>query len=191
MAPARGSRAGPGGLARGRNRRSFDAGAVIEDPEHIQDLVKAKRAAREHRGQDRLTRAVPEAPRILEKLAQRNENLGSAVSRLLQLLDQYGSTKLRRAVKEALERGTPQPRSVRHLLETRLEREQQAPPIAVELPPDQRVRGATVTPHSLESYDELGRPPSPPPSASEPTKGSSPQDPDPLENCDAPAEDPS
>jgi hypothetical protein len=39
-----------------RHRRSYDRGAQIEDAAHIQALIDDKRAARQHRGTDRLAR---------------------------------------------------------------------------------------------------------------------------------------
>ncbi len=182
------------------HRRSFDAGLNIENPEHIQELVNQKRRARRGRGQHRLSQSVPEAPKILEILARRNETLGSAVSRFLVLLDQHGSKRLRRAMREALDRDTPHPHSVRHLLELRIEEEGIAPPLAVELPLDKRVRDLSVRPHSLEAYDELGKPasnpeqpevhPEPPATANPPSSPpSNPRSPDTQESSDAPNQD--
>ena len=45
------------------HRRSYDKGAQIEDPAHLQALVEDKRAARRHRGADRLATAAPAAQR--------------------------------------------------------------------------------------------------------------------------------
>jgi len=47
--------------------RSYDRGAQIEDPEHIGQLVAYKRRAREHRGANRLTAAVPASNELLER----------------------------------------------------------------------------------------------------------------------------
>ena len=60
-----------------------DAATCVEDPSHIEELVRAKHAARELKGRDRLRVAVPETDRIFEVLALRGDNLGGHTSRLL------------------------------------------------------------------------------------------------------------
>ena len=140
------------------HRRSFDAGEMVEDRDHLKELVDRKREARLGRGQDRLVRAAPEAHELLQSLAARGDNLGSAVARLLDLLDCYGANALRHAIKEALHEDAPHPRSVRHLLLKRLEEETSAPPLPVDLPDDERIRNLSVRPHSLDSYDRLAVP---------------------------------
>lgn len=135
--------------------RSWDKGQRIEDPAHVEALVQEKRKARKQRASDRLTRAAPTTEKLLEELARRGENLGSACGQFLRLLERYGALQLERAAQEALERGTPQPRSVQFVLER--ERLQAGGParVPVELPDDPRVRNIVVRPHSLESYGSL------------------------------------
>ena len=60
-----------------RHPRSYDRGAQIEDPSHLAELVARKRAARTHRGQDRLAQAAPNSRELLLAAAARGENLGS------------------------------------------------------------------------------------------------------------------
>jgi hypothetical protein len=74
-----------------RHVRSYDAGAQIENPAHIEALVAAKRAARRHRGMDRLAHAAPSSRALLERLAERGANLGTSTARLLRLLDGYAA----------------------------------------------------------------------------------------------------
>src|SRR5215472_15059679 len=62
-----------------RHRRSYDKGAQIEDPAHIQRLVDDKRAARQHSANDRLAQAAP-ASQTLRRDRQRN--LGHVIARL-------------------------------------------------------------------------------------------------------------
>jgi transposase len=50
--------------------RSYDKGAQIEDPAHIQALVDDKRAAREHRANDLLAQAVPASRTPLIRAAE-------------------------------------------------------------------------------------------------------------------------
>jgi transposase len=135
--------------------RSYDQGAQIEDPAHLAELVARKRAARHHRGQDRLAQAAPNSRDLLLAAAARGENLGSLTAVLLRLLDTYGSSELQAAITEALQRGVPHPNAVRLSLERRREQRDQPPPVPLSLPDDPRVRDQAVRPHALADYDQL------------------------------------
>ncbi|MGD0679848.1 MAG: ATP-binding protein, partial [Polyangiaceae bacterium] len=87
-----------------RHTRSWGTGQVVEDPRHVEGLVRYKHAARELNGRDRLRVAVAETDRFFDVLALRGDNLGATTSRLLSLLDAYGAEELRAAVVEALGR---------------------------------------------------------------------------------------
>jgi transposase len=137
------------------HQRSYDKGQQIEDQAHIDALVQRKRKARHHRGQDRITKAIPEGAVFLVHAAKRGYNLRAVTSQLLQLLDDYGAAELAIAMKEALLKNVPHPNSVRLSLERRREERLQPPPIAIKLPNDQRVREMVVRPHSLTTYDQL------------------------------------
>jgi len=135
--------------------RSFDKGAQIEDPRHIKELEGWKRAARKHRGVDRLSHCAPRSGDLLKLMAERGGNLGNAVSMLLKLLDTYGAEELNWGIKEALEKGVPHPHAVRHALEHKRQAEGKPAALPIDLPDDPRIRGLSVKPHSLQSYDQL------------------------------------
>ena len=136
--------------------RSWGTGEVVEDPSHIEALVKYKHAARELKGRDRLRIAVPEPDTLFDVLARRGENLGAQPSRLLSLLDDYGVEELRAAVAEAMARQAFGAGAVAHILEQRRRTRGLLPPMRVQLPHDPRVRELRVRPHRLETYDDLG-----------------------------------
>ena len=115
--------------------RSFDRGQQIEVAAHIDALVAHKRAARVHRGLDRLTAAVPRSQEMLTQAAARGDNLGTLTAMLLRLLDEYGAAELTRAIDDALARGVPHPNAVRLALERR--------------------RDPSVRTHALSTYDQL------------------------------------
>jgi len=140
-----------------RHARSWGTGQVVEDPRHVEGLVRYKHAARELKGRDRLRVAVPETDGLFDVLAPRGDNLGATTSRLLSLLDDYGAEELRAAVVDALAREAFGAGSVAHILEQRRRARGLAPPVRVELPDDPRVRELRVRPHRLEEYDALGR----------------------------------
>src|ERR1019366_2902886 len=66
--------------------RSYDRGAQIEDKSHIAALVARKRQARDHRGANRLTNAVPASKELFVNAAARGSNLGSITLELLRLV---------------------------------------------------------------------------------------------------------
>jgi hypothetical protein len=113
--------------------RCWDRGQQIEDPAHLQRLVEHKRAARAHRGCDRLAQAAPAAAILLQRAGARGDNLGSITAALLRLLER---------AREAAG---------------------QLPPVALVLPEHVARRDAPVRPHALRSYDrQLDPPPEPP-----------------------------
>jgi hypothetical protein len=136
-----------------RHDRCWDRGQQIEEPAHVQRLVEHKRAARAHRGLDRLAAAAPAASTLLERAAARGDNLGSITAALLRLLERYGAAALQVAVLEALQRGVPHPNAVRLALERAREAAGQPPPVALVLPEHVASRDAPVRPHALGSYD--------------------------------------
>ena len=135
--------------------RSYDRGAQIEDPNHVAALVARKRRAREHRGANRLTNAVPASKELLMRAASRGSNLGSITMGLLRMLDRFGPTELQAAIEDALAHGAPHPNSVRIALERRREARQAPPPIAVDFPEHVRAKDTFVQPHQLATYDTL------------------------------------
>ncbi len=135
------------------HRRCWGKGQTVENPAHIDALWQAKRRARVHAGQDRLSRAVPRAQELLSALARRQRHLTTAVARLLEMLDAYGRDELRTAIEEALESGSPHPEAVRLILDRRLRARHEPPPIPVRLPDNPKVRDLSVIPHRLQDYD--------------------------------------
>jgi transposase len=135
--------------------RSYDRGAQIENPAHVQALADDKRRARHHRGADRLSHAVPASRELLIRAAARGENLGTITAALLRLLDRYGSTALEAAMHDAIKRGVPHPNAVRLALERQREQRSAPPPVAVCLPPHVKARDNAVQPHRLNTYDQL------------------------------------
>lgn len=137
------------------HQRSFAKGEQIEDESHIAGLIATKKEARQHRGQDRLTQAAPSALTLLISAAERGYKIGSIVSQLLQLLDDYGASELEASIQIALFKNVPHPNAVRINLEKQREARNLPPPIGIDLPNDSRVRNLVIRPHNLEAYDQL------------------------------------
>jgi len=137
--------------------RSFDRAAQIEDPAHIEALVSHKRAARAHRAQDRLHHSASSASTLFVRAASRGAHLGVLTRGLLQLLDTHGAQALERAIQAALAEDAAHLGAVRHFIDQHARADALAPPIAVALPADPRVRDLSVRPHSLRDYEQLAR----------------------------------
>jgi transposase len=135
--------------------RSYGHHEQIEDAAHLAELVTHKRAAANHRGLDRLQQAVPSSQELHQRLAERGDKLGSATTELLRLLDHYGARELEQAIKEALDKDSPHPHTVRLILERQEHTRGALPSLPLSLPDDPRVRDMIVRPHDLASYDTL------------------------------------
>jgi hypothetical protein len=140
-----------------RHVRSYDTNAIIEQEAHVAGLVAATRQDNPSSARDRLRLAVPPAATLLERLAARGESLRYQVARLLALLDDYGPQELSAAIDRALERDALGAGTIAHILETRRRQRGLKPPIPMALPDRPGVRDLNVTPHRLETYDELTR----------------------------------
>ncbi len=137
------------------HKRSWDKGAQIEDPRHIEELKERKQEAKQHRGMDRLHQAAPASEKMFQIAAKRGQNLGALTSGLLHLLDLYGAVELEQGVLEAVSAEACHVSAVRQVLERR-RREQSLPePVAIVVPADPRIKNLVVIPHDLASYDKL------------------------------------
>jgi transposase len=138
------------------HQRSYGKGKTIEDRAHVEALIEVKRGARRQRGMGRLQVAAPGSDLLLRRAAERGLNLGNITSRLLALLDEYGSAELDAALIEINARDVVHVHSVRQLLDQRQRASGRAPTLAVELP-HAELRELVVRPHALATYDQLGR----------------------------------
>jgi transposase len=141
-----------------RHARSYDSGQVIEQEAHVAGLIAATRQTNSSTARDRLRLAVPAVVPLLERLAARGESLRVHIPRFLALLDDYGPQELAVAIAAALERDALGAGALAHILETRRRQRGLKPPIPLALPDRPGVRDLDVTPHRLETYDELTRP---------------------------------
>ena len=135
--------------------RSFDRGAQIEEPLHVEALVAHKRAARAQRAQDRLHHAAPSAKPLFLRAAERGAHLGVLTRGLLALLDSHGASALEAAIAAALAEDAAHLGAVRHFIDQHAHARGQPPPIAVVLPKDPRLRALNVRPQALSDYEQL------------------------------------
>jgi hypothetical protein len=135
--------------------RSFDRGAQIELPDHLEALVAHKRAARAQRAQDRLHHAAPSAKALFLRAAERGAHLGVLTRGLLQLLESHGAQALEAAIAAALVEDAAHLGAVRHFIDAHAQAAGLRPPIAVSLPKDARIERLSVRPQPLSDYDRL------------------------------------
>ncbi len=137
--------------------RSFDRDQRVEQDGHVHALVEEKRRAHQSRGFDRLFSVVPAARTMMDKLAERGENLGAATSGLLQLLDRVGADLLERAVIEVVARDRLRLCDVHHEVDRLRFEAGLPPPMTVPVTSDARAL-ASVRTHALSTYDRLKSP---------------------------------
>jgi hypothetical protein len=137
--------------------RSYDRGAQVEEPAHIEALTDRKRSARRHRAMDRLHHAAPSGAKFFAAAAQRGVHLGPLTRGLTELLDAHGAAALEAALIAALAEDAPHLAAVRHFIDQHRARRGARPPIPVQLPDDPRVRDLHVRPHNLADYEQLTR----------------------------------
>jgi transposase len=140
-----------------RHRRSYDRRQQVLDPVHQEELLKEKRKAFASARGGRLAQAVPESEALLDAAFSRGESAGSQKTQLLNLLDLYGAAELRAAVCEALERKTPRASSVAFILGQRRRSSKRRIPAQVDLSRHPELENTSVTPNTLETYDELAK----------------------------------
>ena len=140
-----------------RHVRTYDTGQTIEQEAHVVGLVAATRQTNPSSARDRLRLAVPAITTLWDRLAARGDSLRAHTARMLALLEDYGPQELAAAVARALERDALGAGAIAHILETRRRQRGQKPPIPLALPDRPGVRDLDVTPHRLETYDELTR----------------------------------
>jgi hypothetical protein len=136
-----------------RHPRTYDRHQPVLDPAHQAALLKSKRRAVSSTPAGRLEQIVPETKALVDAAFANGESAGRQTSQLLKLLDQHGAAALQRAVREALERGTPRASSVAFLLR----RHPRQTLLAVDLSRHPQAQIIDVRPHDLETYDELAR----------------------------------
>lgn len=138
------------------HKRSFDKGQQIENQLHIQDLIDAKRAARQHRNLDRLQLAAPASTKFFLEAAARGQNLGRLTQELNRLLDTYGAAELESAIQKAFLAGRIHAAAVQHALEhERGKRGLQTVPVRLRFENNALANELTIAPKTLDAYGRL------------------------------------
>ena len=134
--------------------RSYDQKRQIEDPQHIEALLKSKQRAKQSRGQHRLVHAAPSGGEFLERMAAHGYPLNHTVNQLLNLLDDYGAQAIEYALSQTLKQEAVHINAVRQVLEVQREQWNQPPPLPVSIT-HEKAKNIVVRPASLNAYDQL------------------------------------
>jgi transposase len=134
------------------HRRSYDRHQQIQDPAHIEALIREKRKALSSTAHGRLAVAIPNIGDFLDAAFRAGESIHRLTTRLLLLLDEWGEAQLHAAVSEALQRQTPRLSSVAYIL-GRHGRNRPLSPVDLSRRPD--LAQVSVPSHRPEVYDEL------------------------------------
>jgi transposase len=137
--------------------RTFDRDQRIEQDGHLRALALEKRRAHQSRGFDRLFGVVPSARTMMDRLAERGENLGAATSGLLNMLDRVGADILERAVARVVLHDRLRLREVHHEIDRLRFEAGLPPPLSVPVTSDARALTPVRT-HALATYDRLQSP---------------------------------
>jgi hypothetical protein len=140
-----------------RHRRSYGRHELVVDPAHEGALLEEKRKALGATRGGRLFAAAPEAEALLEAALRRGELAAPQTTQLLLLLDDYGASELRGAIRDALAGDTPRAASVAYLLSQRHRARNRRALPAVHLTRRPDLENLHVKPHDPETYDALAR----------------------------------
>lgn len=132
------------------HQRCWSKGKRIVAPEHREDVLDKKPAAREGTGRERLRAEVPRAGDLMQHWLDDARNVGFLVARTLKLLDLYGKTVLGQAVDELMERGSHDYGALALLCEKHRKRPRRILPIEL----GAHVVERDVIPHDLGGYDD-------------------------------------
>lgn len=138
-----------------RHRRSYDRHQLILDPAHQDALLAEKRKAAGSTPGGHLVQAVPDAEALLDAAFAQGESAARQTAQLINLLDLYGASELRAAVREALDRKTPRASSVAFILNKRLRSNRRPFRATVTLSHRPELNDLAIAPHNLENYDDL------------------------------------
>lgn len=143
------------GVEVARHERCWERHRAIEATEHIDELLKRRKAALGPKRRDRLAALSTDARLYLQEVSRRRMRLDAEVRKLMRLLRQYSESELESGMSRALAQRTFGARYVRALIDQeRFARGLSQPPEPV-ITGNEEADSLDIQPHDLESYDEL------------------------------------
>jgi len=124
---------------------------VIEKPDHVRRLLERKRAASAVKSRDFLLALCDEGRPFLDGLLAHGRRLDAHLSRIAELVHQFGPAAVASGIAQALEHRLFGAGYVEELIRARDARPE--PPVEVSVPHRPVVADTHVLPHRLEVYD--------------------------------------
>lgn len=137
------------------HERSWDRHAQVENPRHVEALLKQRKKASGLSRLHALLSSVPSAEAFLQAAVARGESDRTQADKLLRLAGDYGSDLLEHALAETLLRNTPTVSSVVFVLQKLLRQTKKNPPLPVNIPSRPELAGLALAPRDAGSYDAL------------------------------------
>jgi len=134
--------------------RHYGKQMTIENPDHIEALQKLKKAGFEHSGLNKVNNELPSSTLFLQRLAERGENLGGAVTSLLKMIRNHGSKMVEIALEEVVAKGSCNLKSV-HFVLARLEQSGKQQSITSAPMANEEHANLSVKHHDPKTYDQI------------------------------------
>ena len=134
--------------------RHYGKQMTVENPEHIAALQKLKKSSKEHSGLHKVNNELPSSVFFLQRLAERGENLGGAVSSLLKMIRNHGSKMVESALAEVVATGSCNLRSV-HFVLARIEQSGRQQSVSCAPLANEEHANLSVKHHDPKSYDKI------------------------------------
>jgi len=131
--------------------RCYGRHRVIEKPDHVRRLLERKRAASAVKSRDFLLALCDEGRPFLDGLLAHGRRLDAHLSRIAELVHQFGPAAVASGIAQALEHRLFGAGYVEELIRARDARPE--PPVEVSVPHRPVVADTHVLPHRLEVYD--------------------------------------
>ncbi len=130
-----------------RHRRSYSRGKTIEAKEHLEELLKTRASARFQTRRRIFNEQVPLALEFLKCVAEKQENVAYAKSKLFRLLERFSAHDLNNALESAMKADQCSIVAVELILQHHVD---DAKELDLSAYPELKLH--QITPHNLEKY---------------------------------------
>ena len=138
-----------------RHERTYDAGKRVRIDDHFAGLYEQKPGGEMNDGRAFVVNTIPETAKLFELMIVQGVPLAASTKKLISLIDDYGITPVRDAVREAVKREIAMPSFIAMRLAEREDGRAAPPTVPLILPDRPNVRDVAVTHHDLAAYDQL------------------------------------
>ena len=137
--------------------RCFAKDKRIRNPEHTYGLVAQRPKGFSATLQDTLVTLIPESADLIGMLIEEGQPTGRHISKILELVDDYGVKRVKETVKIAISNNMPRSTTIAQMLAQAAQREKFIHRPEIILPDRPGVIDLKINPHDLSTYDELSQ----------------------------------